>query len=61
MARRRPLKRDRQSEKTANTFSLDLLPPEITNDPIEGVMAEIPDDSNMFLWYIWMEGPPGSP
>jgi hypothetical protein len=26
-------------------------------EPIEGVMVELEDDSNLFEWKVWMEGP----
>lgn len=34
---------------------------EIKKDPVEGLFVEIPDESNMLIWDIWMEGPPDSP
>lgn len=42
-------------------LTLSFFASELNKDPIEGVFAEIPDDSNMLLWHIWIEGPPGSP
>lgn len=34
---------------------------EIKRDPVEGLYVEIPDESNIMVWDIWMEGPPDSP
>jgi ubiquitin-conjugating enzyme E2 R len=29
----------------------------LQNDPIEGILTELEDDSNLFDWTIWVEGP----
>eukprot|EP01122_Echinamoeba_exundans_P007196 TRINITY_DN2151_c0_g3_i1.p1 TRINITY_DN2151_c0_g3~~TRINITY_DN2151_c0_g3_i1.p1 ORF type:complete len:364 (+),score=87.29 TRINITY_DN2151_c0_g3_i1:46-1092(+) len=34
---------------------------ELQSEPVEGLLCEIPDESNMLEWNIWMEGPPDSP
>jgi len=30
-------------------------------EPVEGVFVELADDSNLFEWKIWVEGPPDTP
>lgn len=30
------------------------------DDPVEGVLCEVPNDSNLFEWKIWLEGSKGS-
>jgi len=42
-------------------FSLTSIVAELQKDPVEGILAEIPDESNMLVWNIWMDGPPDSP
>jgi len=33
----------------------------LKDDPVEGVLCDIVDDSNLFEWRIWVEGSKGSP
>lgn len=33
----------------------------IIEDPVEGVFCELIDESNLFEWKIWFEGPGESP
>lgn len=34
---------------------------ELTESPPEGIAVQLPDESNLFEWRVFMDGPEGSP
>jgi hypothetical protein len=36
---------------------LQLMPVELQTEPIEGIAAELIDESNLFSWRVYLEGP----
>jgi ubiquitin-protein ligase len=44
-----------KSKPTATIYLITIL--EIINEPIEGFTVELADESDLYGWKIWIEGP----